>query len=97
MEDSSGDYRQQLFEIVQDPRFPGVEQWQALLGPTAEFKKHLVNRKLVGNVNELYGWHLAENGNWTAKQANDVMFDIVAKAGFGVGGALRAIASGHKP
>jgi hypothetical protein len=99
MEESSAEsaYRQQLFEVVQDPRFPGVEKWKQMLGPTAEFKKQLVDRGLVKTLNKLYGWRLAEDGKWNTQQANDVMFDIVAKPGFDVGTALAALTSGRKP
>jgi hypothetical protein len=90
-------FRQELFQIVQDPRFPGVEEFKALLGPTAEFKKQLVERKLVNNLNKLYGWHLSESGNWDTAQANDVMFEIVATPGFQIEKALRAISSHQKP
>ena len=90
-------YTQELFEIAQDSRFPGTAKWEALLPPTAEFKNKLVARKLVGNVNRLYGWQLAEDGKWTTKQANDVMFDIIAKPGFEVEKALAAIAANRKP
>ena len=88
---------QALFEIAQDPRFPGIDKWEALLQPTADFKNKLVTRKLVGNVNRLYGWQLAEDGNWTTKQANDVMFDIVANPAFEMEKALAAIAANRKP
>jgi hypothetical protein len=90
-------YRQQLFQIVNHPKFPGVERWKELLVPTSAFKTELVNRRLVGAVNRLYGWNLADNGQWTADQANDVMLEIVAQPGFSVDAALRSIAAGRKP
>ena len=90
-------YVKELFEITSDPRYPGTEQFKLLLVPTADFKNKLVGRKLVGALNRLYGWNLSEDGKWTTKQANDVMFDIVAKPNFEVEKALAAIAANRKP
>lgn len=95
--DAQARYRQSLFEITSDPRFPGVERWKELLPLTDEFKRQLVGRKLVGNINKLYRWRLREDGKWSTKQVNDVMFDIVNKPGFNVDRALMAIASNRKP
>jgi hypothetical protein len=92
-----GKYINNLFEVVRDSRFPGVEKYKLVLVTTSSFKNGLVTRQLVDNVNKLYGWNLAEDGNWTVQQTNDVMFDIVAKPGFDVQKALAAIAANRKP
>jgi hypothetical protein len=94
---ASGQLAQKILEIAQDPRFPGTAKYQALLPTTAEFKSKVIARKLVQNLNTLYGWQLSEDGRWTIKQANDVMFEIVAKPGFEVEKALSAIAANKKP
>jgi hypothetical protein len=40
------EYRDMLFAIVRDPRFPGVERWQELLPPMSKFITQLVRYQL---------------------------------------------------
>jgi hypothetical protein len=88
--------RDLLFEIVSDPRY-NYDKFVKGVPLSAALKKEVLKERLVSNINQIYGWKLSEDGNWTTKQANDVMFDIVTKPEYNLDSFLKAIRAGKHP
>lgn len=84
-----------MMRIVQDPRYDQQKHISGL-APAAELKLAVTAGGLVIQVNKAYGWGLAENGNWSIEQANDVIYEIVSKPGYSLDAFLLAIKSGRR-
>jgi hypothetical protein len=84
-----------IMKIVQDPRYD-QGTYMRCLQPAAELKLAITAGGLVPKLNTAYGWKLAENGNWTVEQANDVIFEIVAKPSYSLQGLISAINKGQQ-
>jgi hypothetical protein len=69
--------RRLVAEVVTDLRYD-QDKFIKGLQPAADLKLALGARRLVDEINEVYGWSLPENGFWTAKQGSDVIYDIVS-------------------
>ena len=85
-----------MMELVRDPRY-SQEKLMKGLAPAASLKQALLARRLVGHLNKVYGWHLPEDGNWTVKQSNDVMYEIVLAPRYDQDSFLKAIKLGRRP
>lgn len=85
-----------LMDVVSDPRYSKERFMRALL-PAAALKKELLARRLVTQLNRVYGWNLSEEGNWTTQQVNNLMYDIVLAPGYEQEKFLAAIAANRRP